>query len=88
MDGPTDGPTDGHMDGPTDRPSYRDARTHLKTLIDPSIMRLPCKSKPFNILFWPLLITVAQLPSELRTDTRKQGLNEKYKDAALNKSCT
>ena len=28
-DGPTDGPTDGRMD----TPSYRDARTHLKTIL-------------------------------------------------------
>ena len=32
-DGPTDGRTDGHTDIQTDRPSYRDARTHLKSLI-------------------------------------------------------
>ena len=33
----TDGPTDGWMDGRTDRPSYRDARTHLKMHVTPTI---------------------------------------------------
>ena len=30
----TDGHSDGHSDRPRDRPSYRDARTHLKTLLN------------------------------------------------------
>ena len=36
-DGPTDRPTDGRTDGRTDTPSYRDARTHLKRLLLPSV---------------------------------------------------
>ena len=32
-DGPMDGRTDRWTDGPTDRPSYRDAWTHLKTVL-------------------------------------------------------
>ena len=34
---PTDRRTDGPTDRRTDRPSYRDARTHLKTLLDLSL---------------------------------------------------
>ena len=32
----TNGPTDGQTDRRTDRPSYRDARTHLKSLVQPT----------------------------------------------------
>ena len=35
----TDGPTDGPTNGWTDTPSYRDARTHLKIILEASAPR-------------------------------------------------
>ena len=62
----TDRPTNGPTDGRTDRPGYRDARTHLKNCVTPSISKHSPLINPLinNLVFSPQLKRLKQVEQE------------------------